>query len=106
MTSLPFILRRARRHWQILLTLSLGVILATALLASGPLLVDTVIEMGLHLTFQSSSVTETNLRLTTAARVDRAGLQALDGEIQALLQSVLGEHLDGVVGVDAPLAGW
>jgi hypothetical protein len=97
MTSLPFILRRARRHWQILLTLSLGVILATALLASGPLLVDTVIEMGLHLTFQSSSVTETNLRLTTAARVDRAGLQALDGEIQALLQSVLGEHLDGVV---------
>lgn len=97
MTSLPFILRRARRHWQILLTLSLGVILATALLASGPLLVDTVIEMGLHLTFQSSSVTETNLRLATAARVDWVGLQALDGEIRTLLQSALGEHLDGVV---------
>jgi hypothetical protein len=96
MTSLPFILRRARRHWQILLTLTLGVILATALLASGPLLVDTVIEMGLHLTFQSSSVTETNLRLTTAAQVDRVGLQALDDEIRALLQSALGEHLDGV----------
>jgi hypothetical protein len=97
MTSLPFILRRARRHWQILLTLSLGVILATALMASGPLLVDTVIEMGLHLTFQSSSVTETNLRLTTAARIDQAVFQALDDEIRALLQSTLGEYLDGVV---------
>jgi ABC-type antimicrobial peptide transport system permease subunit len=97
MISLPFVLRRAGRHWQILLTLSLGVIVATALMASGPLLVDTVIEMGLHLTFQSSSVTDANLRLTTATRVDQAGFQALDGEIQALLRSTLGEHLDGVV---------
>ena len=97
MTSLPFILRRARRHWQILLTLSLGVILATALLASGPLLVNTVIEMGLQLTFQSSSVTETNLRLTTAAQADPAGFHALDDEIRALLRSTLAEHLDGVV---------
>jgi ABC-type lipoprotein release transport system permease subunit len=96
MTSLPFILRRARRHWQILLTLSLGAILATALLASGPLLADTVIEMGLHLTFQSSSVTETNLRLTTSTHVDQAGFQALDGEIRALLRPTLGEHLEGV----------
>jgi hypothetical protein len=97
MTSLPFILRRARRHWQILLTLSLGVILATALLASGPLLADTVIEMGLHLTFQSSNVTETNLRLTTSTSVDPAGFQALDGKIQALLRTAMGEHLDGVM---------
>jgi FtsX-like permease family len=96
MTSLPFILRRARRHWQILLTLSLGVILATALLASGPLLADTVTEMGLHLTFQSSSVTETNLRLTTSTHVDQTSFQALDGEMRPLLQAALGEHLDGV----------
>ena len=75
----------------------LGVILVTALMSSGPLLAQTVVEMGLHLTFQSSSVTETNLRLATAARVDWVGLQALDGEIRTLLQSALGEHLDGVV---------
>ena len=43
MVFLPFILRRARRHWQTLVTLSLGVILATALLSSAPLLVDGVI---------------------------------------------------------------
>jgi hypothetical protein len=97
MTSLPFILRRARRHWQILLTLGLGAILATALLASGPLLVNTVIEMGLHLTFQSSSVPDADLRLTTSIPVDQLDFQALDGEIQALLRSELGEHLDRVV---------
>jgi len=30
MTFLPFVIQRATRHWQILLTLSLGVIMATA----------------------------------------------------------------------------
>jgi ABC-type lipoprotein release transport system permease subunit len=97
MTSLPFVLRRATRHWQILLTLSLGVILATALLASGPLLVDTVVEMGLHLTFQSSSVPQANLRLTTAHQQDQAGFEAFDGEIRALLRSTLGKHLGDVI---------
>lgn len=93
MALLRFILRRARRHWPILLTLSLGVVLTTALLASGPLLVDAVVEMGLRLTLQSSSVTEGNLRLTTSTQVDQAGFQALDSEIKALLRAALGEHL-------------
>ncbi|MDY6877049.1 MAG: ABC transporter permease [Chloroflexota bacterium] len=104
MTFLPFILRRARRHWQILLTLSLGVILTTALLASGPLLVNTVIEMGLYLTFQSSGVADGNLRLATSthsaisgqAQIDQAAFQTLDSEIQAPLRAALGEHLDRV----------
>jgi len=96
MASLSFILRRARRHWQILLTLCLGVILATALLASGPLLVDTVTEMGLHLTLQGASVVDGNLRLVTATRLDQAGFQNLDSEIQTLLHDELGEHLGHV----------
>ena len=96
MAFLRFVLRRARGHWQILLTLSLGVVVATALLASGPLLVDTVIEMGLHLTFQSSGVTDGNLRLATSAPLDQVGFQALDSEIQALLRAALGQHLDRV----------
>jgi ABC-type lipoprotein release transport system permease subunit len=97
MDSLRFMLRRARRHWQILLTLSLGVTLATALLASGPLLVDTVIEMGLHLTFQSSGVTDSNLRFATAAQADQVGSQVLDGEIRDLLRATLRQHLDRVI---------
>jgi len=97
MAFLPFILRRARQHWQLLLTLSLGVILATALLSSGPLLVDTVVEMGLYLTLSSSGVADGNLRLAAQAQVDQAGFQPLDGEIQALLRAELGEHLARVV---------
>lgn len=97
MPFLPFILQRARHHWQILLTLSLGVVLTTALLASGPLLVDAVVEMGLYLTLQSSGAADGNLRLATQAQVDQADFQVLDGEIQALLQAALGEHLGRVV---------
>jgi len=97
MDFLPFILKRARRHWQLLLTLSLGVVLATALLASGPLLVDAVIEMGLYLTLQSSGVADANLRLATSTPVDQVGFQTLDGEIQTLLRAALGDHVDRVV---------
>jgi hypothetical protein len=97
MTFLLFILRRARRHWPIMFTLSLGVVLTTALLASGPLLVDAVVEMGLRLTFSSSSVADGNLRLTTSSQSNRASSQALDGEIRTLLQATMGKHLDRVV---------
>ena len=93
MASLLFVLRRARRHWQLLLTLSLGAILATALLASGPLLAETVVEMGLHLTFQSSGVPEANLRLATTVATDQVDPEALDGEVRDLLRTGLGKHL-------------
>ncbi|MFL7808200.1 MAG: hypothetical protein AB8I80_06200, partial [Anaerolineae bacterium] len=97
MDSLRFLARRARRHWQILLTLSLGVILATALLASGPLLVDTVVGMGLRLTFQSASVTDTNLRLSTTAGPGELDFQAIDGETRDLVRAAVGEHLDSII---------
>jgi hypothetical protein len=96
MSFFPFILRRARRHWQTLLTLSLGVILATALLASAPQLVDTVVELGLRSALESSDVTEGNLRLTARAPVDQAGFDALDGEINGMLLGRLGDHLGQV----------
>jgi hypothetical protein len=96
MAALLFILKRARRHWQLLLTLGLGVILGTALLASGPLLAEAVIEMGLYLTLQSSGVVEGNLRLATSARPDPVGVQALDGGLRALLRARIGEHLGRV----------
>jgi hypothetical protein len=102
MDFLPFILQRARRHWQLLLTLSLGVVLTTALLASGPLLVDSVVEMGLYRTLESSGA-EGNLRLAATARVDQAGFQTLDREIQVLLRTALGKHLDRVAwSVESP----
>jgi hypothetical protein len=96
MSFFPFILRRARRHWQTLLTLSLGVILATALLASAPQLVDAVVELGLRRALESSDVAESNLRLTAHAPMDPAGLQVLDDQIKGRLGDGLGDHLGQV----------
>jgi len=97
MTSLPFILRRATRHWQLLLTLSLGVVLTTTLLASGPVLVNTVIELGLQRTLQSAEPLDGHLRFTAHTQVDQHSYAALDTRMQNLLQQRLGLHLDQVV---------
>ncbi|MGD8794423.1 MAG: hypothetical protein PVF47_17870, partial [Anaerolineae bacterium] len=102
MAFLLFIVRRARQHWPILLTLGLGVVLATAVLASGPLLVDSVVEMGLYLTLQSAGVTESNLRIASTGeggqvQPDPTDYQALDGKVETLLQATLGDHLGRVV---------
>lgn len=96
MVFFPFIVRRARRHWQTLLTLSLGVVLATALLSGAPLLVDAVIELGLQRTLSGADVTQSNLRLTAHTRMDQAGFQTLDGDVNDLLRGTLGDHLDHV----------
>jgi hypothetical protein len=80
-----FVVRRARQHWQLLLTLSLGVMVATALLASGPLLVDNLIKTGLQLTIQSSRTAESNLLLTTSIPTDRLTYQRFDGRVRELL---------------------
>ncbi len=97
MIFLPFIVRRARRHWQILLTLGLGVIIATALLASGPLLVDTVIELSLQRTLQSADVLDSHLRLSTRASVDVTGYDALNAQMGELIQRYFGESVNRTV---------
>ncbi|MCA9929845.1 MAG: hypothetical protein KC419_15280, partial [Anaerolineales bacterium] len=95
MNFLSLIRRRASRHWQILLTLSLGVILSTALLSSAPLLVNTVVEFGLRRTLLSANPEETNLRLTVSGFIssDPADYAALNEQIQVLAQTYFGSHL-------------
>ena len=95
MNFFSLIRRRATRHWQILLTLSVGVMLSTALLASAPLLVNTVVEFGLRRTILSANADETNLRLAVNGFVsgDPAEYAALDTQIQALAVTHIGEHL-------------
>ena len=94
MAFLPFVIRRAKRHWQILLTLSFGVILTTTLLASGPLLVDTVVEIGLRRALESANVTDGNLRLTASVPMGQTDLQTLADHIETLVQGTLGPHLE------------
>jgi ABC-type lipoprotein release transport system permease subunit len=96
---LTFILKRAARHWQILATLALGVILATALLASGPVLVNTVVEFGLRRTLLSGGVLDGNVRVTSFSMTtfDPADYQAYDEAIQGVLVERLGDYSHQIV---------
>lgn len=44
---IPFLINRARRYWQVLSTLILGVLISAAFLACGPLIVNTVMNFAL-----------------------------------------------------------
>lgn len=101
MNFFSFLVRRIRRHWQILLTLSLGVFLSTSLLASSPILVNTVVEFGLRRTLIAADPLSGNLRLKTFGRVDAATYSELDSRIQAHLQPRLLNHMKQVI----PTAG-
>ncbi|MCP4513628.1 MAG: ABC transporter permease, partial [Delftia sp.] len=97
MTHLPFIIKRARRHWQILLTLCLGVLMATALLASGPLLVDTVIEFGLRHTLLNSEPLQGHLRVSTRLQANQLVYDQTNSQAQALLTEQFDAKLERVV---------
>ena len=99
MTFWAFILRRAARHWQILLTLSLGVLLSTAMLASSPILVNTVVEFGLRRTLQAADPTTSDLRLKLFGRLDAAAYAELDGQVQQMTNGRLNPFIDQLVPV-------
>jgi hypothetical protein len=95
---MSFYLKRALHYWQMLLTLALGVILATGILACGPLLIDTVINFTLPYKLRDADPLTSNLRLTTYARLKPAEYQALDGQLHGLLEQRLGNHLAQING--------
>ncbi|MCP5098800.1 MAG: ABC transporter permease, partial [Chloroflexi bacterium] len=99
MNILSFIRHRARQHWQILLTLSLGVLISTALLAAAPMLVNTVVEFSLRRTLLSADAADSNLRLRVDAFIsgDPADYETLDRQIQTLVQAYTGDHVADVV---------
>jgi hypothetical protein len=96
---IAFILRRAARHWQILLTLILGVVVATALLASSPVLVNTVVEFGLRRTILSADPLAGNLRLRAFGNLSKEAYDQLDVDIKSAAIAHLGPYLDQVVPV-------
>lgn len=93
MNYLTYLLRRSVLNWQLLLTLTLGVVLAVALMASGPVIVDTVLDFGLRRTLITSDPQEVNLRLTTQNNLDSSSYTGLNDEVRNLLQSQLGDQL-------------
>lgn len=99
MTFWAFILRRAARHWQILLTLSLGVLLSTAMLASSPILVNTVVEFGLRRTLLAADPAVSDLRLKAFGRFNADDYAAVDAQVQQMTNGRLGNFTDQLVPV-------
>lgn len=97
MSFLGLVLRRAARHWQMLLTLGLGVVIATALLASAPVLVNTVVEFGLRRTLLSADPLAGNLRLRAYDRLSAGEFAALDDQVNAAVAGRLGAYNPRVV---------
>lgn len=96
MPFLPLILKRATRRLALLLTLTLGVILSTGLLASAPILISTVIEFGLPHRLRATSVTsplDANLRLTSFANLGETDYHPLDDTIRTTLQTRFGKNI-------------
>ncbi|MBK8904113.1 MAG: FtsX-like permease family protein [Anaerolineaceae bacterium] len=99
MTFWAFILRRAARHWQILLTLSLGVMLSTAMLASSPVLVNTVVEFGLRRTLLAADPSISDLRLKAFGRLNTDQYAELDGQVQQMVNGRINTFTDQLVPV-------
>ncbi len=97
MAIVHYLVRRAARHWHLFLTVSLGVILATALLASAPLLVDTVTEFALRHKLQSSEVLDANLRLRRHAPSEEEVVRTVDAQVRAMVDRHLGDKVNQIV---------
>jgi ABC-type lipoprotein release transport system permease subunit len=92
-TFLTFIFRRSRHHWLLLLTLVFGIILATTFLASGPILIDALMEFGLRRTLLNANAKDDVLYLSVRESSNRDEYQAMDDQVQSFLKERL-NHLD------------
>jgi hypothetical protein len=98
MSLLAYFLRRLQHRWQMIMLLFLSVGLATGLLASGPVLADTVMGFALPYRLRSSSPLKANLQLITYEIIDFAAYQALDVQVQSLVQQRIGTNTAQVIG--------
>src|SRR5690606_39052411 len=96
MYLLSLVLRRAAHHWQMLATLGLGVIIATALLAAGPVLVNTVVEFGLRRSLLAADPLAGNLVLRAFDRTDADEFAAHDAEVRATVAARLGPYQERI----------
>jgi ABC-type antimicrobial peptide transport system permease subunit len=95
---MSFLIKRALHYWQMLLTLALGVILATGILACGPLLINTVINFTLPYQLRGADMLASNMRLTTYTKLQLADYQSLDNQVHDLLEQRLGNQLAQING--------
>jgi putative ABC transport system permease protein len=97
MSFLTYLYRRLALYWQVLLTLALGVILAVTLLASGPVMVESILDFSLRRTLTSSDPIDSNLRLVTTIDPGASQFELLDEEAHALMEPRFGEFIGQVI---------
>jgi len=97
MAIINYLIRRAIRHWQLFLNLSLGIVLATVLLASAPLLVDTVLEIGLRHEILAANASDRNLHLQTYALTEAPVIEELDSQARYQLEKWVGDYLERTI---------
>ncbi len=86
---LTFLFRRSRHHWMVLLTLAFGVILATAFLASGPILIDALMEFGLRRSLLNANSRRDVFYLIARESSDQGDYQILDAQLQDFIHERL-----------------
>ena len=92
-----YALRRALHHWQTLLTIILGVIVATGVLASGPLLVNTVMEFALPHKLRMVSPLDSNLRISTYDALNFESYQGLDDSVHDQVEHRMGSFTQQII---------
>jgi len=95
--ALAFVMRRASRYWQVLVVLAVGVVLATALLASAPVLINTVIEFGMRRTLLDADPLEGNVRLSMRSDPDISQYEDLHAAVLELVRANLGGQIEAII---------
>jgi len=88
-TFLTFLFRRSRHHWLLLLPLVFGVVLATTVLASGPILIDALMEFGLRRTLLNANARYDILYLSARESADKDTYQSIDDQLDDFLSERL-----------------
>jgi hypothetical protein len=97
MNFLTYLYRRLALHWQVLLTLTLGIILAVALLAVGPLMVESVLDYSMRRILITSESLEAHLRMVTSIHPEGSIYKALNDQIDDVVFSHLERYLDQII---------
>lgn len=80
--------RWLRHYWAIASILAIGIIAATGLAATGPVLVDKVLTFAFRRVLLNTAVTDGNLHLSLRENMTEAGFTELDN----LIQTTIGSH--------------
>jgi ABC-type lipoprotein release transport system permease subunit len=104
MSYLGYLLRRALHYWHVLLLLALGVLLATTLLASSPLIVESVMNFSLPYTIRNAATLDKNIRLLTYGSFEQEDFNDFDNETNVLIDKYLGFVIQEIISEGG--SGW